>query len=101
MTVDPGGLVIDATCDKHRPAGDAHGHGQLTAQGEGHHDGVQEGGQVHDKVQGGEVDDDGHLRGGGAFARGKDGYGGAKPKRSYWRRKVMVPDGLVQRRIFQ
>lgn len=33
----------------------------------------------------------------------KDGYGGAKPRRSYWRRKgkVMVPDGLVQRRIFQ
>ena len=101
--VVPGGLVTDATCDNNRPAGDDHGHGQLTAQGEGHHDGVQEKGQVHDRVRVGGVDAEEQQRGGGALARVKDGYGGAKPRRSYWRRKgkVMVPDGLVQRRIFQ
>ena len=29
--VVPGGLVTDATCDNTRPAGDEHGHGQLTS----------------------------------------------------------------------
>jgi hypothetical protein len=46
---------------------------------------------------------EGHQRGGGALAKVKDGYGGARPKRSYWKwkRKTMVPDGLVQKRILQ
>ena len=31
----------------------------------------------------------------------KDGFGGEKQKRSYWRKSRGVPDGLVQQRIFE
>ena len=36
----------------------------------------------------------------GVQARVKDGFGGERVWRSYWKRKV-IPDGLVQRRINQ
>ena len=36
----------------------------------------------------------------GVQAKVSDGFGGEVLKRSYWR-KMMVPDGLVQRRIDQ
>ena len=38
--------------------------------------------------------------GGGVHARVKDGFGGEKVKRAYWKKKV-IPDGLVQSRINQ
>ena len=65
--------------DVERHAGARVGPGQ--GDGAGGH-GVQEGG-------GGEV-----------HARVKDGFGGEKVKRAYWKKKV-IPDGLVQSRINQ
>ena len=35
------------------------------------------------------------------LAKVKDGFGGEKQKRSYWRKIRGVPDGLVQQRIFE
>ena len=91
----------DATGIAHLMLGVAHAHGQLTRGGGGHHDGDQGEGQVYDRVWDGGVAEEGHRRGGGALAKVKDGYGGARPRRSYWKRKTMVPDGLVQKRILQ
>ena len=52
----------------------------------------RDGGGGHGGVQGGGW--------GGVQARVKDGFGGGRVKRSYWKRKV-IPDGLVQSRIDQ
>ena len=42
-----------------------------------------------------------HREGVCVLARVKDGFGGEKSKRSYWRKSSGVPDGLVQKRIFE
>ena len=53
------------------------------------------------QVQGGEGGDrDVHDGGGGVLAQVRSGFGGERMKRAYWRKKL-VPDGLVQRRIFE
>ena len=45
--------------------------------------------------------EDRQLRGGGGLAKVNDGYGGARPRRSYMKRRMMVHNGVVQKRILQ
>ena len=90
-----GGTVAE----QHRRDGWADG--QREQHGEGQHDRDHRQQQVQ-----GDVRDDGGGVGvveekKSVLARIGSGYGITPQKRSYWRRKSRVPDGLVQRRINQ
>jgi hypothetical protein len=66
--------------------------------------GVRGGGEaaVHDQIRNGGGGGDREVRGGraGGHAQVKDGFGGGVLKRAYWKKRL-VPDGLVQQRIFE
>ena len=64
-------------------------------------EGKQAGGdQVHVHGGGGGSGREVHGGGGGVLARVRSGFGVESMKRAYWKKKL-VPDGLVQQRIFE